>query len=86
VVEEAQFLSDNPLGSESSLASKHPNSSLVDKKFMRMKYSTDTTHISRSGASFDYAINISSHVPYEQESIPLSLSTLPPSPRDVSFD
>jgi hypothetical protein len=37
-------------------------------------------------ASFDHVLSISSPIPSEQGSIPLSSSTLPPSPRVVSFD
>jgi hypothetical protein len=37
-------------------------------------------------ASFDHVLIISSYVPSEKGSIPLSLSILPPSPRMVSFD
>ena len=36
--------------------------------------------------SFDHVLIISIYVPYEQGIIPLSSSTLPPSPRVVSFD
>jgi hypothetical protein len=86
VVEEVQSLSDNPSGSYSSLVSQHSNSSLVDTTVILMQYSVDTTPFLRSGASFDHVINISSLVPYEQESVPCSLSMLPPSPREVSFD
>jgi hypothetical protein len=37
-------------------------------------------------ASFNHVLRISSYVPSEQGGIPLSLSTIPPSPRMVSFD
>lgn len=86
VVEEAHSLSDNPSGSESSLVYQHSNSSLVDTTVMPMQYSTDATYVLRSGASFDYVINIYSPINSKQESVPLSSSTLPPSPRGVSFD
>jgi hypothetical protein len=36
--------------------------------------------------SFDHVLNISSFVPSKQGIIPLSLSTIPPSPRMVSID
>jgi hypothetical protein len=36
--------------------------------------------------SFDHVLIISSYVPSEQGTTPLSLSTLPPSPRVVSFN
>jgi hypothetical protein len=68
------------------VVSQHSNSSLVDRAVMPMQSSSDTTPILRSGASFDHVINISSHVPSEQETVPLSSSTLPPSPREVAFD
>jgi len=86
VVEEANSLSDNPPGSQSSLVSQHSNSCLIDTSIMPMQSSADTNHVFRSGASFDHVINISSLVSSEKESGPLSPSMLPPIPREVSFD
>jgi hypothetical protein len=51
-----------------------------------MQSSVNPTLLLGSDASFDHVLSISSYVTYEQRSIPLSSSTLPPSPRVVSFD
>jgi hypothetical protein len=53
---------------------------------LSMKYSVKPTLIFGGDAYFDHVLIISSHVPYEQGSIPLYLTTLPPNPRMVSFD
>jgi hypothetical protein len=53
---------------------------------LSMQYSTNPTLLLGGDASFDHVLSISSSVPSEQGGIPLSLSTLPPSPRMVSFD
>jgi hypothetical protein len=50
-----------------------------------MQSSANPTLLLGGDASFDHVLSISSFVPSEQGSIPLSLSTLPPSPRMVSF-
>jgi hypothetical protein len=86
VVEEMYSLSDNPSGSKSSLVSQHSISPLIDTTVMSMQSSPDTTLVLRSEAYFDHVINIYSHVPSEQERFLLSLSTLPPSLREVPFD
>jgi hypothetical protein len=83
---EVQSLPDSPLGSESSLVSQHYKSSFVNTTFKPMQSLADTTSVLRSGASSDHVIKISSLVPFEQERVLLSLSMLPPSPREVSFD
>jgi hypothetical protein len=49
------------------------------------KSSVNTTLLFGGDAYFNHVLNIYSHVPYEQGSIPLSLSTLPPSPRMILF-
>jgi hypothetical protein len=51
-----------------------------------MKSSVNPTLLLGGDASFDHVFSISSLVPSEQGIIPLSLSTLPPSPRTISFD
>jgi hypothetical protein len=51
-----------------------------------MKYSANPTLLFMSDAPFDHVLRISSYVPSKQGGIPLSPSTLPPSPRMVSFD
>jgi hypothetical protein len=51
-----------------------------------MQSLTNPTLILGGGASFNHVLSISSSVPFEQGRIPLSSSTLPPSPRVVSFD
>ena len=51
-----------------------------------MQSSADPTLLMRTDVSTDYVFNISSSILSEQEGIPLTLSTLPPSPRMVSFD
>jgi hypothetical protein len=53
---------------------------------LSMQSSVNPTLLLGGDASFDHVLSISSFVPSEQGSIPLSLSTLPPSPRMVSFD
>jgi hypothetical protein len=50
-----------------------------------MQYSANPTILPRSDASFNYVFRIFSLVPSKQGGIPLSLSTLPPSLRMVSF-
>jgi hypothetical protein len=50
-----------------------------------MQSSTNPTLLLRGYASFDHVLSIFSSVPSEQGSITLSLSTLPPSPKMVSF-
>jgi hypothetical protein len=51
-----------------------------------MQYSANPTLVLGGVASFNHVLSVSSSIPFEQGSIPLSLSTLPPSPRMVSFD
>jgi hypothetical protein len=51
-----------------------------------MKSSVNPTLLLGGDESFDHVLSISSFVPSEQGSIPLSSSMLPPSPREVSFD
>jgi hypothetical protein len=53
---------------------------------LSMQSSVNPTLLLGGDASFDHVLSISSYVPSKQGSIPLSLSTLPPSPRMVSFD
>jgi hypothetical protein len=53
---------------------------------LSMQSSVNPTLLLGGDASFDHVLSISSPVPSEQGSIPLSSSTLPPSPRVVSFD
>jgi hypothetical protein len=53
---------------------------------LSMQSSVNPTLILEGDASFDHILNISSLVLSEQESTLLSLSTLPPSLREVSFD
>jgi hypothetical protein len=53
---------------------------------LSMQSSVNSTLLLEGDASFDHVLNISSLVPSEQGSIPLFPSTLPPSPRMVSFD
>jgi hypothetical protein len=53
---------------------------------LSMQYSFNPTLLLGDDADFDHVLSISSSIPSEQGSIPLSLSTLPPSPRMVSFD
>jgi hypothetical protein len=51
-----------------------------------IKCSTNSTLLLGGDVSFDHLLRISISIPYKQGSIPLSSSTLPPSPRVVSFD
>jgi hypothetical protein len=51
-----------------------------------MQYSVNPTLILGRDASFDHVLRNSSPIPSKKGSIPLSQSTLPPSPRMVSFD
>jgi hypothetical protein len=51
-----------------------------------MQSSVNHTLLLKGDVSFDHVLSISSFVPPEQGSIPLSSITLPPSPRVVSFD
>ena len=51
-----------------------------------MQYLDDPTLLMRSDVSTDYVFSISNSVLLEKGSIPLTLSTPPPSPRMVSFD
>ena len=51
-----------------------------------MQSSVNPTLLLEGDASFDHVLSISSPIPSEQGSILLSPSTLPPSPRVVSFD
>jgi hypothetical protein len=51
---------------------------------LSMQSLINPTLLLRGDASFDHVVRISSPIPSEQGSIPLSLSTLPPSPRVVS--
>jgi hypothetical protein len=53
---------------------------------LSMQSSSNPTLILGGDASFDHVLTISNSVPSKQGSIPLSPSTLPPSPRMVSFD
>jgi hypothetical protein len=57
VVQEAQSLSDSPLGSESSLVFQHPNPYLVDTSVMMMQYSVDSTLIFGGDASLDHVVS-----------------------------
>jgi hypothetical protein len=50
-----------------------------------MQSSVNPTLLLGGDAYFNHVLSISSHVPFEQGSIPLSSSALPPSPRVVSF-
>jgi hypothetical protein len=50
-----------------------------------MQSSVNPTLLLRGDASFNHVLNISSPVPFEQGSIPVSLNMLPPIPRMVSF-
>jgi hypothetical protein len=51
-----------------------------------MQYSVNHTLLLGADVSFDHVLNISSLIPYEKGMIPLSSSTLPPSPKMFSFD
>jgi hypothetical protein len=51
-----------------------------------MQYLVNPTLLLGGDASFDHVLRISIPVLYEQGIIPLSSSTLPPSPMMVSFD
>ena len=51
-----------------------------------MQSSANPTLLLGGDASFDHVLSIYDFVPFEQGRIPLSLSTLPPIPRVVSFD
>jgi hypothetical protein len=51
-----------------------------------MQSSFNPTLLLEGVASFDHVLIISSPIPFEQGRIILSSSTLPPSPRVVSFD
>jgi hypothetical protein len=51
-----------------------------------MQYLADLAPLSQSDKYFDYVFSISSLVPSEERGFSLSLSTLPPIPRMVSFD
>jgi hypothetical protein len=53
---------------------------------LSMQSSVDPTPLSGSDVSYDHVLSISISVPSEQGGIPLSSSTLPSSPRMVSFD
>jgi hypothetical protein len=86
VVREARSLSDSPSGSESSLVSQHSNPSLIDTTVVPMQSLSNTTLVLRGDAPFNHVISISSPVPSEQQSIPLSQSMLPPIPMEVSFE
>jgi hypothetical protein len=51
-----------------------------------MQYLVNPSLILGGDVSFDHVLRISSHVPSEKWSIPLSSSSLPPRPRVASFD
>jgi hypothetical protein len=53
---------------------------------LSMQYLANPTLLLGGDAFFNHVLSISSSVPSEQGSIPLSPSTLPPSPMMVSFD
>jgi hypothetical protein len=53
---------------------------------LSMQYSVNPTLVLGGDTSFDHVLSIYSYVPFEQGRIPLSPSTLPPSPRMLSFD
>jgi hypothetical protein len=63
-----------------------PIQPVVEEVVELMQYLADPTLLLGSDASIDYVFGISSSVPLEQGGISLSLSTLHPSPRMISFD
>jgi hypothetical protein len=81
-----QYLVDTTLifGCDSSL--DHVVSHHVQPIVVSIQPSIKPTLLLGGDASFNHVLRISSFVPFEKGSIPLSLSTLPPSPRVVSFD
>jgi hypothetical protein len=58
---------------------------MVEEVVIPMEYPVNPTLPLEGDASFNHVIIISSIAPYEQERVLLSLSTLPPSPREVPF-
>jgi hypothetical protein len=62
------------------------NSDKSKEVALSMQFLANPTLLLGGDVSLDHVLIISSFVPYAQGSIPLSSSTLHPSPRVVSFD